>query len=264
MPKDDPLRPLRDALMQGVDGLTENQLKIVRSVVDALKVPIAFESGHHSDFVDATFAEMMSNFLVLHHALHEEALSKKPFEYVFKQCLIAQGHDAQLNITPGAYPYDVIGAGTKWSLKTEAAAGISVNQIKIEKLMEARWIRECVTPEACATDVREKLPRHLAGYDRIVVMRAFMRPEAVIYRLQEIPVRILVDLFENASPAEFSKTGKSPSFGANFTYPGHQGRTFRILLDSSVEKVRLWYQTSRAIDHGSWMIPRNQELTIKD
>ncbi|MEV5898337.1 hypothetical protein [Nonomuraea fuscirosea] len=246
------------ALDLDVSGLTQSQRRIVASVARALKLAVEFHGNKASDLVDERWAEVMGNFLVLHHALHEEPLNKKPFEYVFKRCLIAQGHNAQLNPTPGQYAYDIEGNGIRWSLKTEAAKGISARQVKIEKFMEARWIRECKTPEACAVEVRTRLSRHIGGYDRIAMLRAFVRSEATIYRLEEIPVSLLLECFSNAAPDMFTKNEKrnSPSFGADFYPPGTASRAFRILLDSSVEKIRLWYQTDHCIHHGTWIIPR--------
>jgi hypothetical protein len=31
-------------------------------------------------------------------------------------------------------------------------------------------------------------------------------------------------------------------------------RILRILLDSSVEKVRIWFEAAHAIQHGSWQV----------
>jgi type II restriction enzyme len=248
--------PLRDEIVAGLEGLPDSRLRMIASLVNALKTPAQFTAGVGSDVVDERFAEVMTNLLVLHHALHEELLSKKRFEHVFKQCLIAQGHDAQLNATPGALTYDVTGGGRRWSLKTEAAKGISATQVKIEKLMEARWIRECATAEACAAEVRKRLAHHMDGYDRILVLRAFVRPATFEYRLEEIPTEVLRRCFAEATPQIFVKKRDSPSFGADFFMEGHRTRAFRMLLDSSVEKVRIWFQVDHCIRHGAWVVPR--------
>ncbi|WP_203661751.1 hypothetical protein [Actinocatenispora rupis] len=242
----------REALLRDTFGMTRSQLKAVRSMVNAFKTPITYTAASDSDIVGEPFIETMANFLAVHHALHEEPLNKKPFEYIYKQCLIAQGFEANLNSTPGLHPYDVIGAGTRWSLKTEAAKGISSNQVKIEKLMEARWIRDCTTPEACCDALKLRLPRHLSGYDRIMVLRAFIGADGLRYVLEEVPIKTLTACIELATPEMFSKNKKSPSFGADFYLPNHDARAFRILFDSSVEKVRLWYARDFCIHHGTW------------
>ncbi|WDZ84539.1 hypothetical protein [Micromonospora cathayae] len=253
--------PQQDVI-NGLKTLTENQHRMVASVVRALRTPTEFIANSSSDLVDDPFIETMANFLVLHHALHEEPLSKKPFEYVFRQCLLAQGKSAELNSTPGASPHDVRGGGYNWSLKTEAAKGISPQQVKIEKLMEARWIRECLTPEDCANAVRQRVPHHLAGYDRILVLRAFSKMSETIYKLIEVPTRALADRLSQAVPEMFSKTKGSPSFGADFYDSNSGARVFRILLDSSVEKIRLSHSAEWCTHHGTWIIPKDQELSL--
>jgi hypothetical protein len=255
MPERDSSAPLRDEITVGLEGLPDSRLRMIASLVNALKTPAQFTVGPASDVVDERFAEVMTNLLVLHHALHEEPLSKKRFEYVFKQCLIAQGHEARLNTTPGALTYDVTGAGRRWSLKTEAAKG-SVTHVKIEKLMEARWIRECSTAEDCAAEVRRRLPGHIDGYDRILVLRVFVRADAIEYTLEEVPTDFLRRCFAEAKSEMFVKRGNSPSFGADFFVDGQPTRAFRMLLDSSVEKVRIWFHVDNCIRHGAWVVPR--------
>jgi hypothetical protein len=98
----------------------------------------------------------------------------------------------------------------------------------------------------------------MSGYDRIVVLRAFVRDDSTIYKLEEIPTDVLRRCLAEARAEMFSKNTKrkSPSFGADFFLDGPRSKVFRILLDSSVEKVRLWYRTEHAIHHGTWMVPR--------
>lgn len=233
--------------------LSPNQLSLVASIAHALQVPVDTTMDPNSDIVDETFSETISNLLTVHHALHEEPLNKKSFEYLFKQCLTKGGDSARLNSNPGESAWDVEGAGFKWSLKTEAARGISANSIKVEKLMEARWVREATTPEKCAEAVGTILPRHMDHYQRVLVLRAFKTQNGYSYFLEEIPVQLLLEKFAAVRPDDITKKGKAISFGADF-FDDHGAKIFRILLDSSVEKVRLWFQTSRATHHGWWGI----------
>jgi hypothetical protein len=256
-------------IVRGLEVLSVRQLETLASVADSLSRPVQFIQGDGEDIVDQDFADQMSDLLNLHHAIHEEPLSKKPFEYVMKRCLIAQGHnEADLNPAPGESAYDVFGNGERWSLKTEAAKSFSNTQVKIEKLSEARWVREATTAERCASEVSERLPQHMNGYDRILVLRAQTRPDSFVYTLEEVPKKVLLDCFTSATPEKFAKTkrGKNPgiSFGADFSHPVNGDKMFRILLDSSVEKVRIWYQTKYCIRHGSWLLPRpgSEDLTL--
>lgn len=203
----------------------------------------------------------MSNLLSLHHSTNESPLNKKPFEYAIKQCLIAQGYaEADLNPRPGESAYDVFGNNERWSLKTEAAKGISLNQVKIEKLSEARWVREAETPELCAAEVRQRLPHHMEGYDRILVLRAQTRPDVFVYTLEEVPKELLRQSFLSAQPSMFAKTDRGArqgiSFGADFAHPVNGDPLFRMLLDSSVEKVRVWFRLKYCIHHGTWVVRR--------
>ncbi|MFD8546781.1 hypothetical protein [Streptomyces sp. NPDC059649] len=256
-------------ITSGLNHLSMRQLETVASMVKSLNIPVQFIPGSGVDIVDEAFAEEMSNLLSLHHSNHEAPLNKKPFEYAMKRCLIAQGHnEADLNPAPGESAYDVFGNGERWSLKTEAAKGLSATQVKIEKFSEARWVREATTAELCAAEVRERLPRHMDGYDRILILRAETRTDSFVYTLEEVPKKVLLDCFTSATPEMFTKKdrGGKPgiSFGADFSHPTNGDKVFRMLLDSSVEKVRLWYQTKYCIHHGSWVVskPDSDELTL--
>ncbi|MGY4712946.1 hypothetical protein ACXDF8_25935 [Mycolicibacterium sp. CBM1] len=233
--------------------LTPTQLALVLSMARAMQVPVTVSDTSDSDIIDDVFAETMSNLLTLHHALHEEPLNKKSFEYLFKQCLVASGHPAEINPTPGDESWDIRGAGFKWSLKTEAAKGISAATVKIEKLMEAIWVREATDPDKCAEAVRARINRHMQDYDRIIVLRAFVTTHGYRYDLVEIPKRVLVAHFESAEPQQFQKQGRSISYGADFSNTVGS-KVFRILLDSSVEKIRLWYRSDFARVHGRWQV----------
>lgn len=233
--------------------LTPTQLVLLESMARAMLVPVDTSIRDDSDIASPLFVEAMSNILSLHHALHEEPLNKKAFEYMLKQCFLAVGQDAELNSAPGDEAWDIRAAGQRWSLKTEAALGISPTQIKVEKLMEARWVREAGTPQECAEGVAERLPQHMTHYDRILVLRAFKARSGYEYHMEEIPLGFLVSALQQAEPHQFAKTGRSISFGADFLAPDGT-RAFRILLDSSVEKIRLWYTTSHARHHGTWFV----------
>jgi hypothetical protein len=247
------------ALEQAFARLTARQRQLLQRMADALTVPVDIQTGK-SDLVDAAFAETLANFLLLHHAIHEEPLNKAAFEYILKGCAEAAGHAAEQNIHRGTATWDVRIDTTRWSLKTEAALGISKNTVKIEKLMEARWIRECTNPAKCAAAVRTEIPAHMTGYDRILMLRAFRRAgNAIRYDLVEPPKHTLLELIEMVSPEAFTKEGSKESYGANFDV--NNERVFRILLDSSVEKIRLWFSADKCIYHGSWTVTPS---TVRD
>jgi hypothetical protein len=242
-----------EALARAATHLTPRQQLLLLRMADALAVPVAVET-RQSDLVDSAFAETLANFLLLHHAIHEEPLNKAAFEHVLKACAEAAGHVAEQNVHRGTATWDVKVDNTRWSLKTEAALRMSVDKVRIEKLMEARWIRECTNPAKCAAAVRREIPAHMTGYDRILMLRAFRHPEQTVrYDLIEPPRRMLLDYLKNAPPDVFTKEGAKESYGADFLDVNGE-RAFRLLLDSSVEKVRVWFSADHCIHHGSWTV----------
>jgi hypothetical protein len=120
---------------------------------------------YESDLFDDAFAETLANSLRLHHAIHAEPLNRNSFGHFMKGWAEASGKTTELNPGRGTATWDLRIGGTRWSLKTEAARGISPDTVKIEKLMEARWIRECWNPALCAAAVRTHVLAYLAGYD---------------------------------------------------------------------------------------------------
>ncbi|MCP9951698.1 hypothetical protein [Actinomadura madurae] len=256
-----------DEIVAGLRLLTPKQLDLVAGMVRSLHAPVEYLRGQSTEIVDEVFAEEMANQLSLHHSSHESPLNKKPFEYVMKKCLIAQGHaEADLNPAPGDSAYDVFGNNERWSLKTEAAKRLSATQLKIEKLSEARWVREALTPEACAQEVRTRIPLHMNGYDRILVLRAETRPDCYVYNLHEVPKDLLQRSVASAKGDMFSKRKKGDqpgiSFGADFKHPENGDKLFRMLLDSSVEKVRVWFQLRYCILHGTWIVKKPDSVTL--
>ena len=120
--------------------------------------------------------------------------------------------------------------------------------------MEARWIRECTNPAKCAAAVRTHVPAHMAGYDRIIVLRAFrLEGREMRYDLVEPPVDADPGEALVGRPSVFTKDGPKESYGASID-DADGSRIFRISLDSSVEKIRIWFSVSHCRPHGSWTV----------
>ncbi|MBB4892372.1 hypothetical protein FHS39_001383 [Streptomyces olivoverticillatus] len=264
------LKHIKDRIIAGLHGLEARQLAAVESVVRNMHRKIEFRPGGTRDLVSEAFRDEMSLFLVVHHALHERALNKENFEYVFKQCLIASGDPtARLNPNQKQAKFDVAGGGHRWSLKTESGDSMSRKTVKVEKLTEALWIRNSPTAEDCARNVREKVTPRLLDYDRIVVLRALRKEGMITYSLEEIPWSPLHTALMNDTRAEiFSKRvrggKKAKSFGADYLKEGTQTRLFRMLLDTSVEKVRIWYALDECLHHGYWTLPASTSTNVSE
>ncbi|MDT0419436.1 hypothetical protein RM574_28560 [Streptomyces sp. DSM 41982] len=263
------LKHIHDRIVAGLDGLEVRQLAAIESVVRNMHRKIEFRPGNVRDLVSDAFRDEMALFLVVHHALHERALNKENFEYVFKQCLIASGDPkARLNPNQKQAKFDVEGAGQRWSLKTESGDSMSRNMVKVEKLTEALWIRESPTAEDCARNILEKVVPRLLDYDRIIVLRALRDDALITYSIEEIPQDVIYAALNQTRPEVFSKGvrgGKeAKSFGANYFKVDGGHRLFRMLLDTSVEKVRIWYTLEECLHHGYWTLPASTPTEVSE
>lgn len=248
----------RQRMAEVVASLSDTQIGLLLRMAEAMQIPVEVERFAESDIVSDEFSEALANFLLLHHAIHGEPLNKAAFEYLFVACSEATGRPASRNPASGAASYDVEAGDVRWSLKTEAGKSLSASTVRIEKFMEARWIRECTNPAKCAAAVRAHVPAHMQEYERMLILRArqdaFAR--ATTYELLEIPMLALVRLSQ-AIPDWFTKEGSRESYGADVVDDEGE-KVFRILLDSSVEKVRIWFRTAKAIKHGRWVVQRSE------
>ncbi|MGW4850352.1 hypothetical protein ACWEPZ_03860 [Streptomyces sp. NPDC004288] len=264
------LKRIKDRIAAGLDGLEPRQLTAVESVVRNMHRRVEFLPGDSSRLVSSAFRDEMSLFLVVHHALHERALNKENFEYVFKQCLIASGDPAaRLNPNQKQAKFDVEGAGQRWSLKTESGESMSRNLVKVEKLTEALWIRRSPTAEECARNIQEKVTPRLLDYDRILILRALRKGEMITYSLEEIPWKTLYTALLNETRADIFSKGvrggkEAKSFGADYPVTGTERRLFRMLLDTSVEKVRVWYALEECLHHGYWTLPVSIPASVSE
>jgi hypothetical protein len=191
----------------------------------------------------------------MHHAIHEERMNKRAFEYAFKYACEADHRRVRLNTDPINSAEDLWLDGEAFSLKTQADKNIKSGSIYIQKLMEARWIRDCSTQEEFAREASTRISKHLASYQRILVLRAFEYSRTlVVYDLVEIPRDLLMRI-GTLKPEDFSPRNKYGSSGANVY--DERGVAFRVLLDGSVEKVRIFnLRADRCKQHGQWRIPR--------
>lgn len=246
----------RERIAEVVASLSDTQVGLLLRMAEVMLLPVDVERSADSDIVNDQFSEALANFLLLHHAIHVEPLNKAAFEYLFIACSEAAGRTASRNPATGSASYDVEADGVRWSLKTEAGKKLSASTVRIEKFMEARWIRECTNPAKCAAAVRTQVPAHMQDYERMIILRA--RQDATTrvtsYELLELPKSELMRLSQ-ATPDWFTKEGSKESYGADVLDDGGD-RVFRILLDSSVEKVRIWFRTAKAINHGRWLVQR--------
>jgi hypothetical protein len=253
-------------------NLTATQLGLVNHMARAMaEGEVEIVRSDSTDIVDEPFADTFANFLLLHHAIYGGALNKESFEYVFTVANEASGRKATRNRLRGSNTHDLTVDGVRWSLKTEAGSTTSPNRLYIAKWMEARFIRECTNPAECAAAMR-RIVDHMDGYERIIALQAIMNKERTrtLYRLVEVPREQVVRL-GTLSHEHFQKPGSRRSYGANLPRSGvddvvtkAEDRVLRVLLDSSAEKVRMWFEADACKVHASWALDHAPEPQSDD
>lgn len=236
-----------------VSHLTREQLQIITEIVNAFKIPVqatAYPAGGLC--TDKFFSDFQSR-LVLYHAINEDAMKKKAFEFAFAKSCNAEGRNATVTENPVIAAADVIVGQERFSCKTEASAGMNANFITISKLMEARWIRGCQSGEDFCNGIKSNVVPHLMRYERIIMLRAFKRGGVYDYRLVEIPLNLLLSVY-NVQPWDFSTRTSNGSTSAKIALP--DGTSFLLRLDGSVEKVTIsGFPERMCYIHGTWSIP---------
>ncbi len=243
-----------DELFAVVRQLAPAQVQLLLNMAQAMSDGLTSTINPVSDLLDTATVATFANILLMHHANHREKFNKKGFEYAFVTAALAGGKTATLVTSatnPGA---DVLVNGVAFSLKTEAAQSIRRGYIFISKLMEARWIRECRTPEAFLQGVLQAVVPQLQQYQRILVLRAFdLATAKVQYDLIEIPRDLLLEV-AGLQVADFRlHTGRSGGSHADVLIAGR--KAFTLNLEGSVEKVQIrGLDVARCIWHGSWVV----------
>lgn len=239
--------------MDAMDGLKPQEVKLIYEVISALKLKERTYLNKNSDFCTEKFSAEFVSRLKIYHALNNDVLKKKTFEYAFANSLNACGRQATVSRSYVNPAEDVILDGVKFSLKTEASASISRSKIVISKLMEGRWIRECLTGKDFAEGAVAHVDFHLSQYQRVLILRAFKHLNEYEYRLVEVPLKLL-RLVANIQPAAFSARTKNGSSRAPVFYENRH--IFNLCFDGSVEKVTVnQLLESECIVHGTWWVP---------
>jgi hypothetical protein len=247
----------RDQLLAEFPVLLENmsspRLVLLHRVMVAMTRGIEQTVEVPDKFFSPEFVEAIGDQLVLHHGANEKAVKGNTFEHVFRNAAQAVGHTASIVENPNAASADVYVDDMRFSLKTETAKRQSKIGVYIQKLMEARWIRDYETPAELAAAAAELIPEHLEQYDRIVLLRGKESSDSVNYTLVEIPKDILMlvaNLVGNDFPPKNGYGGTSADVFKNGV------RVFRLRLDGSVEKVRLFLiRFDHCIVRARWSVP---------
>ncbi|WP_017606589.1 hypothetical protein [Nocardiopsis alkaliphila] len=235
--------------------LDEAQLDLLCEMADAFGWQVEVYKNPKSDLIRDGFGDSLLNRLRLHHATSEEKFNKTSFEFAFKTASRFAGRRAEKTLEHTFQGADVVVEDVRWSLKTEGAARMSQSNITISKFSEARWIRDCVTPEDFAREATARMSKHLSEYDRVLTLRSsyVQNKEAVRYDLVEIPHDMLMAATK-LTAADFSPLTKKGSTSAWVMFEGKQA--FTVILDGSVEKITLRnISVGQCVTHARWIVP---------
>lgn len=248
-------RAAKDRLLAKIQSIDDEACLVIESLVDALALVVENHIAEDTDIVVARFAKNFKTRLQIHHATTREKFKKKSFEYAFQEACRAAGWPATITASGTFAGNDVTVKGVRYSLKTEASAGIMNNAITISKFAEAAWIRDCRTSQDFRDKCVAKVETHIGHYDRILVLRAFSvnNDQAVRYDLLEIP-RSLFEAISNLLPEDFGPRTTKGGSSAKVNIDGKHA--FSIRLDGSVEKITISsIKTSYCKQHASWTVP---------
>lgn len=221
--------------ISALQSLTPIQVEVLTGIIAKFAEE---QSGQHirKDFLDDDAFEYFSTRLAAHHASSGVALKKENFEHILEQSFRRSGHDARRTVSMVHRGADLEVDGLFYSLKTEAAKGLSPQSITISKLMEARWIRDLESTEDVPDQVSKRILSHLEEYDRIFILRSYGDDDRVRYDLREIPKEVLAAVDE-LEASDFGKITQAGGTSANVMVGGQ--KAFRLVLDGSVEKITI-------------------------
>jgi hypothetical protein len=248
------IEALLEELATRVPTLTIARLTLLNQMAAALQVEFDCSLNPQSDLATPIFSEYFASRLLIHHAIVEEKLNKKSFEYILRDSLRQDGKQANLTESDVYSGADLTVDGIRVSLKTEASKSIRESKMTISKWMEARWIRD-QNPAQLAELASQRFREHLVNYDRILMLRAFdLSNDRVQYDLIEIP-HTLLSLASNIKPQDIKpSTGRNG--GGTIVIRNHDIEAFTIRLDGSVEKVTIAnLRSDLCVRHGTWTIP---------
>ncbi|MFM9970986.1 MAG: hypothetical protein ACKVQK_21540 [Burkholderiales bacterium] len=218
------------ALAKALRLLTPSQKDWVRSAMSQFQLPHEFHRNADSDWIGDEVLEAMGDALRIHHALSRQPLTKDKFEYAFERALNLAGTAATLVESRTNRGHDITIAGVPVSLKTEAAANIKEDIIRISKWMElgmGKW----VLPE-----LRDLFLEHLRSYKRVFTLRCLAPgPRQFRYELVEIPVSLL--LAAKSCRFEVKKTSKQKPKPGYAYIEGRDGSLkYALYFDGGTER----------------------------
>ena len=240
-----------------LDKLSDTQFNLVTEIATALSLPVESKRNENSDVITDGFLQDFGDTLKTHHVMSKEPFTKDKFEYAMVRILLRGGRKAEL-ARKGYRGHDITVDGERWSLKTQADAGIKELTIHISKFMElggGKW-----ETEADLVGLRDLFFEHMVKYDRIFTLRAFRQGKLLKagywhYELVEIPKMILLQAINGKFEMKHdSKQNPKPGY---CTVTDQNGTLFQLYFDGGSErKLQIRSILKRlCMVHAIWTLP---------
>ena len=183
-----------------------------------------------SPFLSDRFEKEFRTTLLIHHYFLRAPLATNSFEAAFVRAARTAGHDVE-QAPDGQRFWDVEMDGRRISLKSTAAANLSVGSLHISKLCEAAWIQDARSASHRKDETKRLFAQYTRAVDAIIQLRLFKK--RALYEMVGIPTYLLAQVA--AVPrAKFAPEG--PSIGIPI---GKDPPDFTLKLDRSDAKITL-------------------------
>ena len=189
--------------------------------------------------------------LLAHHSVSEEAFTKDKTEYALVRIYQAVGIPATKS--PRTFPgQDITVNGVRISVKSQADANISPDELHISKYMElgkGEWV---------IAEQRDRMLAHLTNYERILDMRCLSKRKgwtgpAQTYELVEIPKALLLRAADAVLTID-AASRQTPKPGHGRVYDARGRQLYELYFDAGTErKLQIRHLLkSECIVHGTW------------
>jgi hypothetical protein len=192
------------------------------------------ESDLASDVLDAEWRHQ----LLLHHASFGTPVKKEKFEQVLADACEKAGRQVHRATTATEMYYDIKIDEEQYALKSQGDAKIKPGKVDLTKISEAARLQKF---DGDSRALRNAFIAYLSGYraavQRLIVLRAFVEDNGVLYELVEVPMA-LFELAQAVPEANFDdrRFVRLTRPAGDTALPTNLG-TFRI--DMSDGKVQL-------------------------
>jgi hypothetical protein len=242
----------RGELHEKIDQLSEREIDVVGSFVDAVTAPVYIEALPLTWLATVAWRENFATLLRVHHALSSQPLGTTQFEVAFNRaCEDAGWHVEQAKSATQRF-YDVTLSNEdlekRLSLKASAAKDLRPDIIHISKLTEAAWIQD-VRKQADRRDSIVEMFRQYRNETSAIFMLRFLEQPgySFFYELVEIPTSAFSGVDKLSIKQAWEGTINIP-LGAS-----QRDRDFAIRIDSSDAKITLaGIRLDICIVHGRW------------